>query len=142
MTVAEGMQAPGPALKALVGEATQALALMNQPRLDELADACRALNRYAEPGYLQSLKLEERARLAEEARQAQGEMAVFARVIEATRANLKVMHRLRELRMKPIVYSERQARGCETAECGSGTSGSSTSGSGTNRLAEIANGLD
>ena len=137
MRAGEQMQAPRPTLKAFVSEATQALALMDQSRLDELADACRALNRYAEPGYLQSLKLEERARLAEEARQAQGEMAVFARVIEATRANLKVMHRLRELRMKPIVYSERQARGCDAEECGAGTNRSCTGGS-----AEITNGLD
>lgn len=130
MTAAEGMRTPRPALKALVGEATQALALMDQPHLDELADACRALNRYAGPGYLQSLTVEERARLAEEARQALDEMAVFARVIEATRANLKVMHRLRELRMKPIVYSERQALGCADAECG--TSSSMESGHGHN----------
>lgn len=123
---------PRPALKAFVSEAAQALTLMDQPRLDELADACRALNRYGEPEYLQSLALEERARLIEEAQQALGEMAVFARVLEATRANLKVMHQLRELRMTPIVYSEWQARGCGAAECGSGTSCS----------AESANGLD
>jgi hypothetical protein len=131
------MRTPRPALKALVGEASQALALMNQSRLEELADACRALDCYAEPGFLQSLTIEERARLAEEAWQALGEMAVFARVLEATRANLKVMHRLRELRMKPIIYSERQARGCPATECGSGAIGSSTSDS-----AESGHGLD
>lgn len=129
MTAPEAIRSAHPALKALVAEASLALTLMNQPRLDELAGACRALNRYAEPGYLRSLTVEERARLAEEARQAVGEMAVFARVLEATRANLKVMHRLRELRMKPIVYSEWEARGCQAAEHGSGTNRSSTSDS-------------
>lgn len=112
-----------PALKTMVSEAAQALALMDQPRLEELATACQALNRYAEPEYLQSLTVAEWARLADEAQQALSEMAVFARVLEATRANLKVMHRLRELRMNPVVYSERQARGCEAMECGSGTRG-------------------
>ncbi len=130
MTVGEGMRAVRlaqpvrPTLKALVGEASQALALMDQPRLEELAVACQALNRYAEPGFLQSLTVEERSRLAEEARQALGEMAVFARVLEATRANLKVMHRLRELRMKPVVYSERQARGSDTRTDGAAEPGS------------------
>ena len=38
-------------------------------------------------------------------------MAVFARVLEATRANLKVMKRLRELRVGRLEYSELQARG-------------------------------
>ena len=38
-------------------------------------------------------------------------MAVFARVLDATRANLQVMNRLRELRMGRLEYSERQARG-------------------------------
>jgi hypothetical protein len=125
----ETMRRARPALKALVGEASRALALMDAPRLEELADACQALNRYAEPGYLQSLAIEVRARLAEEAQQALDEMAIFARVLEVTRANLKVLHRLRELRMKPLVYSERQARGCQAMECGSGISGSSTSDS-------------
>jgi hypothetical protein len=119
-----------PALKALVGEASRALALMDQPRLEELAAVCKALNRYAEPEYLRSLTVDERARLADEARQALSEMAVFARVLEATRANLKVMHRLRELRMRPVVYSERQARGCEAMECGYRTRGSVESGHG------------
>jgi hypothetical protein len=33
-------------------------------------------------------------------------MAVFARVLEATRANLSVMHRLRELREGRLEYRE------------------------------------
>ena len=38
-------------------------------------------------------------------------MAVFARVLEATRSNLSVMKRLRELRAGRLEYTERQARG-------------------------------
>jgi hypothetical protein len=37
-------------------------------------------------------------------------MAVFARVLEATRANLNVMNRLRQLRGERLEYSERQMR--------------------------------
>jgi hypothetical protein len=41
-------------------------------------------------------------------------MAVFARVLDATRSNLNVMNRLRELRMGRLEYSERSA----AADCG------------------------
>jgi len=40
--------------------------------------------------------------------------------MEATRANLNVMNRLRELRMGRIEYSEAQARGAAAAEAGHG----------------------
>jgi hypothetical protein len=50
------------------------------------------------------------ARVAE-AREAAGEMAVFARVLDATRENLSVMRRLRELRAGRLEYSERNLRG-------------------------------
>jgi hypothetical protein len=130
LTTAEPMRGVDPGLKALVAEASQALARMDRARLEELAGACQALNRYLEPACLQSLSREERAALAEEARQARGEMAVFARVLEATRANLQVMHRLRELRMKPIVYSEPEARGCGEIGRRAGAGGSAESGHG------------
>ena len=54
---------------------------------------------------------EERSALARQAREAAADMAVFARVLDATRANLNVMKRLRELRTGRLEYSERQARG-------------------------------
>ena len=49
-------------------------------------------------------------------------MAVFARVLEATRANLNVMNRLRELREGRLEYGEaRQAqRGWRRTESGHG----------------------
>jgi hypothetical protein len=99
-----------PGLKELVAEASQALARVDGARLEELAAACRALSRDLGRDPVPA-SIEQRERLAREALEASGEMAIFARVLEATRANLKVMHRLRELRLKPIVYSERQARG-------------------------------
>jgi hypothetical protein len=38
-------------------------------------------------------------------------MATFARVLEATRANLNVMNRLRDLRTGRLEYTNRQMRG-------------------------------
>ena len=83
-----------PELKQIVAEASRALALLDADRLEELARACQALNR----DHLDS------AGRAREARDAAGDMAVFARVLDATRANLHVMHRLRELRMGAVSY--------------------------------------
>jgi hypothetical protein len=47
-------------------------------------------------------------------------MAVLARVIEATSANLQVMHRLRDLRAGRLEYSEVQARGWTQTGSGHG----------------------
>jgi aminopeptidase N len=81
-----------PLLKDVVVEASRALARLDADRLEELALSCAALNRDLQ------VDAKARAELAAEAREAAGEMAVFARVLEATRANLTVMNRLRELR--------------------------------------------
>ena len=104
-----------PELKALVAEASQALARLDSARLQELALSCQALNR-------DSGSLDGRGRkdLARQAQDAAADMAVFARVLDATRANLKVMNRLRELRAVRLEYSERQARGGMEAEDGHG----------------------
>lgn len=101
-------------LKALVAEASRALALLDAERLEELAVCCDALNRKLEKGHVDP---ETRVKLAREARAAAGEMDLFARVLEATRANLAVMNRLREMRMgqieyqpKPIAFAGAQVR--------------------------------
>lgn len=88
-----------PELKQIVREASRALAQLDADRLEELAISCAALNRE-----VRAADELERAELAREARQAAGEMAVFGRVLEATRANLAVMNRLRELRQGRIEY--------------------------------------
>jgi hypothetical protein len=82
----------GPDLKGLVAEASEALARLDAARLEELALSCMALNRdwTAACG-------EDPARMEQEARAAQSEMATLARVLEATRSNLKVMRRLQEV---------------------------------------------
>jgi len=101
-----------PALKELVVEASQALARLDAGRLEELALSCQALNRRLGPDV--------RAEMAVQAREAAGEMAVFARVLEATRANLQVMNRLREMRAGRLEYTEEQMRGWARLESGHG----------------------
>ncbi len=119
------MQLPArrPVLKDIVTEAARALARLDADRLEELALSCRALNRDlacdstrdvtcdsssdangdGAPRLL-PIKEAERARLAGEARAARREMAVLARVLEATRANVQVIERLRELRLGRLEY--------------------------------------
>jgi hypothetical protein len=100
------MRPANPELRELVVEASGALARLDATRLEELALSCQALTR--------TPNLEdagERGSLARQAREAKADMAVFARVLEATRSNLSVMKRLRELRAGRLEYTERQARG-------------------------------
>lgn len=90
-----------PKLKELVVEASRALSRLDADRLEELALSCQALNRAL---VYEDGKAHEA--LAAEARDATGDMAVFARVLEATRANLHVMNRLKELRAGRLEYRE------------------------------------
>lgn len=89
-------------LKDFVAQASNALARMDSERLEELAHSCEALNRQ-----LDQMGAEERAVLSREASEAAADMGVFARVLEATRANLSVMKRLRELRQVRLEYTDR-----------------------------------
>jgi len=89
-----------------VVEASRALACLDAARLEELALSCQALTRARS-----SEDTGEREHLARQAREAKADMAVFARVLEATRSNLNVMKRLRDLRAGRLEYTERQARG-------------------------------
>jgi hypothetical protein len=90
-----------PELKELVAEASRALARLDADRLEELALSCQALNR--DPATASAV---EREFLQRQAREAANDMAVFARVIEATRCNLEVMNRLRALRAGRLEYAE------------------------------------
>ena len=102
-------------LTGLVVEASRALARLDADRREELALSCQALNRELTPA-----NGGERAALVLEAREAVGEMAVFARVLEATRANLNVMNRLRELCAGRLEYREPPAPGWARSENGHG----------------------
>lgn len=87
-----------PELKSIVAEASLALARLDADRLEELALSCQALNR--RPVW----DCDEHRELARQSKEAASGMAVFARVLEATRANLNVMNRLRELREGRLEY--------------------------------------
>ena len=123
----------GPELKSMIAEASRALARLDTGRLEELALSCQALNRRLIPG-----DVEERKLLAQQARDAAADMAVFARVLDATRANLHVMNRLRELRTGRLEYSERQVRG--SIDAGSPSTGGSESPGRWGEGAEAGNG--
>jgi hypothetical protein len=85
-----------PELKELVREASAALTRLDAKRLEELARCCQALNRdlRRRAGTDAGVR-KDRLELARQSREAAGEFAVFTRVLEATRANLDVMMRLR-----------------------------------------------
>jgi hypothetical protein len=93
-----------PVFREIVVEASRALARLDAARLEELALCCQALNR---EGNRENppINKEERLRRAREAREAQADMAVFRRVLEATRANVQVIERLRELRSGRLEYA-------------------------------------
>lgn len=99
-----------PELRAMVMKASQALALLDAPRLYELALSCEALSRQLE----ETGQADEgwRRELTAQARYARSDMAVFERVLDATRANLNVMRRLRSMRVGEIEY---KAPGAQTA---------------------------
>jgi hypothetical protein len=90
-----------PELKQLAAEASRALASLDADRLEELARSCHALNRA-----LPNIEQEAHIELARQAGAATGDLAVFGRVLEATRANLEVMNRLRELQMGRLEYGQ------------------------------------
>lgn len=88
-------------LKALVTEAVQALGKLDANRLEELAISCRVLN--SDPAAAM------RAIPESDLRSAGTEMAALARVLEATRANLDVMNRLREFHARRMEYKSAQS---------------------------------
>jgi len=114
-------------IREVIAEASQALAQLDADRLEELALACQALNR--DRGLIDGAdsgsdtgagRRRSDETLARQAREAAGEMRAFRRVLDATRANLTVMRRLRQLREGRIEYSEAQARGWPSSEPGYG----------------------
>lgn len=91
-----------PELKAMVLEASRALAHLDAERLEELALSCSALNREQIHGDAES-----RLRLARQARGSRQEMALLASVLEATRANLRVLRQLSAMRDGRLEYAPR-----------------------------------
>jgi hypothetical protein len=100
-----------PELRKLVCEASQALALLDAERLEELALSCAALSRDLESAD-PKLRKDLRNELGRQALNAQEDMAIFGRVLDATRANLAVIHRIRDLRVgSHLEYAPRRREG-------------------------------
>ena len=85
-----------PELRSLVAEAAKSLANLEADRLEELALSCQALNRDLTSGG-QPFSVRE-------ARAAKKDMAVLAKLLEATRTNVAVMDRLRQLHSSRTEY--------------------------------------
>jgi|HubBroStandDraft_2_1064218.scaffolds.fasta_scaffold385175_2 hypothetical protein len=99
-------------LRQLVAEASLALAQLDADRLEELAISCQALNRGTVPQPSNDANRE----LVRQAREASAEMAIFGRVLEATRTNLEVMKRIRDRRNGRMEYGQAprgHSFGCE-----------------------------
>lgn len=87
----------------MVVEASVALARLDADRLEELATACQALQRD-----LVLNDADTRKDLVRESRESVQDMAVLARVLDATRANVEVMNRLREMRVGWLEYRAKE----------------------------------
>jgi hypothetical protein len=88
-----------PGLKSMLAEASLALANLDGERLEEMALSCAALVRDADGERGEARKQCESGLGA-----AKQEMAIFVRVLEATRANLEVIHRLLPVRAARLEY--------------------------------------
>lgn len=93
-------------LKTVVMEASRALTRLDSGRLDELARWCESRNEDS-----RSSKGDE---LIRQAREAEQEMGVLARVLDATRANVAVMKRLREIHAGKLEYREQALQSVAT----------------------------
>jgi hypothetical protein len=97
-------QASQSGLKSMLAEASLALAHLDAERLEEMALSCAALTRD-----VQRDQCDKKGQYPSGFGEAAPQMELFARVLEATRVNLKVMRRLREVRAARLEY--RLARG-------------------------------
>lgn len=92
------MQRLDPKLRELVAEAARALAQLDADRLEELALSCRMLC----DGQHHTSRQE--AEMYRQAQEASREMALFGGVLDATRANIRVLKQLRNSRGGVLGY--------------------------------------
>ena len=95
----------------LIHEAVSALARLDADRLEEMALSSEALVR----GHLPALSLGSKAD-ALASFDLRRELAVFARVLNVTQANMNVLRRLSELRSTSIEYGCRPGRNWTVTE--------------------------
>jgi len=99
VTIVMTRQIPQPELKNMLIEASHALAHLDADRLEEMALSCAALVRDGD-----QVRCDAKNQCESGCDESMQEMAIFARVLEATRANLKVMRCLREVRSAQLEY--------------------------------------
>lgn len=86
-----------PHLKTLVQEAAQALSALKADQLEDFAHACQAINR--------DLSLETKHAYTCELLAARKEMAALAKILDVTRANVRVIERIRLMRTNRLEYA-------------------------------------
>ncbi|HVZ83747.1 MAG TPA: hypothetical protein VG893_08730 [Terracidiphilus sp.] len=89
-----------PEMKEILLEASRALAHLDADRLEELALCCQSLNKSAAGAGVAGLEAMKR-----EVQEGLRELELFGHVLDATRANLRVLRRLRELRFGQVEYT-------------------------------------
>lgn len=99
---------PDSALKSVVMEACSALAHLDSGRLEEVAKRCESLSASSQP-FKRNDPIMQTPELVRE-------MAIFSRVLEATRANVEVMQRLRVIHAT-LEYSENGGQNFLTGNC-------------------------
>lgn len=101
-----------PALKNMVMDASEALARLDAARLEELAISCRTLK--------DRLATRPAGDLAQEASEAACQMVPLGRVLDATRANLRVLQHLERLRAGVTGYAHGAGQRWTTTESSNG----------------------
>lgn len=91
-----------PELRELVAEAASALAQLDAERLEELALSCRMLHCDCS-----NYSKAEGAEMYRQAQEASREVALFGGVLDATRANIRVVKQLRNSRGSELEYEGR-----------------------------------
>jgi hypothetical protein len=96
-------QVSQPDLKDMLTKASLALAYLDAERLEEMALSCEALVRGPD-----SQPYHSKNQWKPASGKAMEEMAIFAGILEATKANLKVMHNLCEAHAAHLEYGPAQ----------------------------------
>jgi len=91
-----------PELRELVADAASALAQLDAKRLEELALTCRELCDRSTHGEAET------AGIYRQAQEASRKVTLLGRVLDATRANVRVVKQLRDSRGQQSGYEERQ----------------------------------
>jgi hypothetical protein len=99
-------------LRELVAEAAQSLARLDADRLEDMVLSCEELNRSFESG--------QKEISIPDPRGTQRDMAALAQVLEATRSNLAVINRLRDLHARRTEYVVASNQDIENSEVSDG----------------------